>query len=91
VAVCTYLSGSDRNLLKYADSNAFGGGVEKNKPTWVGEYERELFVPYASGRIIPESKLNNGDTSYVLNIHGSKDVADDGRVALLTAQTLGSM
>jgi hypothetical protein len=71
---------------------AFGGSLLKNQMSMVGEHGPELFMPYASGTIIPNSKLNSGsnETVYNLTINGSEDVADDGRVTLLTAQMLGA-
>lgn len=58
--------------MSLADLNNFpglasGGPVAANRPYWVGEFGKEVFVPDTDGRIVPRSQLETGSTN-VINI-----------------------
>jgi len=47
---------------------AAGGPVSSNTPYMVGEQGPELFIPNASGSIVPNSRLGGGSTTIINNI-----------------------
>lgn len=58
--------------MSLADLNNFpglasGGPVAANRPYWVGEFGKEVFVPDTDGRIVPRSQLEAGGSN-VINI-----------------------
>jgi len=55
--------------------NAAGGPVAADRATVVGERGPELFVPGASGRIVPNHEMGGGGTSYTIIIEGDADEA----------------
>lgn len=85
------------NRLRLAGANAFGGSVTPGGAYWVGERERELFVPHGSGQVIPESKLSGPKEvhhHYEIDVavqvpHGSLLVADDSMAMKRLARTVG--
>lgn len=54
-----------------AEARAFGGRVSSRTPYLVGERGRELFVPDASGTIVPNSALRSTQPSFIVENRGS--------------------
>jgi len=68
---------------------AFGGRVEKNKPVIVGEGGAEVFMPSASGNIVPNNQF--GSSINVQNLIGTvvvQNEADENRLIEKIKQVL---
>lgn len=62
---------------------ASGGPVTAGSPYLVGERGPELFVPGASGRIVPNNQISNSTTNnYTVNLAGSGDAQRDVMASL---------
>ena len=75
----------------YDGPRAAGGPVSRGMGYTVGENGPELFVPGASGSIIPNHALGGGGTSIVVNVSGfvgnEAQLADEIHAALLSKQS----
>jgi len=56
-------------FLKFIGARAMGGAVGAGMPYLVGESGPELFVPGASGSVVPNNRLGRGAPSVVINQH----------------------
>lgn len=57
-------------LMSVGDLNSFpglaaGGPVAANRPYYVGEFGKEVFVPNTEGRILPRSEFSSGSNTIV--------------------------
>jgi len=76
-------------LFKMLGFKAAGGPVSGGNPYVVGEKGPELFVPRASGTIVPNNKLGGGDTNnIVVNVDASGSNAQGDQSQ---AKQLGSL
>jgi hypothetical protein len=51
-------------MIFRAPGRAIGGPVMAGRPYWVGEHDKELFVPTQSGRIMPMAAAAGGGASF---------------------------
>jgi len=60
-------SGKDFSVKQLAPPKALGGPVTGGKSYLVGEHGPELFTPMGGGNITPNSRLNSGGHTFILN------------------------
>lgn len=68
--------GALKFVSRLLPGRASGGTVTANQPYMVGERGPELFVPNASGGIVPNHRLGGGSTT-VVNINGGTYLSED--------------
>lgn len=63
---------------------AIGGSVSQNTPYMVGERGPEMFIPNASGAIVPNDKMGNDTPTIVQNINISTGVSQTVRTEIMS-------
>ncbi|WP_066779300.1 tail tape measure protein [Sphingomonas sp. CCH5-D11] len=58
-----------------APGRATGGPVSPGRPFWVGERGPELFVPTASGTVLPTPTGSSRDVRVTINVNSASDAA----------------
>jgi hypothetical protein len=68
--------------LTIRGSNAIGGSVQSGSPYMVGERGPEMFIPNASGSIVPNDRLGGSGGTTVVNLNISTGVAQTVRAEI---------
>ena len=84
--------GDDDKKKKQA---AMGGTVGKGEPILVGEHGPELFVPSASGRILPkmqtESAMGSGGAPMIINAPTTSNVSNGTQTVSIASSSINPM
>jgi len=67
-----------------ASPRAIGGSVQSGRTHLVGERGPELFIPSASGSIVPNNAMGGGGVTVVQNINVSTGVQQTVRAEIMT-------